>query len=312
MPLAPEYQAMLAQLAEADGPAMRDMSPAQAREAYRLMRPLNPALTGVTVRDDSCESPGGHRIPLRIYRPEGPGPFGVLVYLHGGGWVIGDLDCADAACRDLAATAGCVIVSVDYRLAPEHPYPAAPEDCYAATCWAASQQASLDGNGKLAVGGESAGGNLAAVVSQRARAEQGPTIDFQLLLYPVVDADLTRASYQENGEGYLLDTETMRWFWEHYCPDPAQRLEPTASPLRAAELGGLPPALILTAQFDPLRDEGAAYAEALAAAGTAAEYQCMDGLIHDFLAVAAVFESARPGLTRAAEGLRAHLSVAST
>lgn len=308
MPLAPEYQAMLAELAQAEAPALRDMTPAQAREAYRMMRPVNPDLTGCTVTDSRCPGPAGNDIPLRIYRPEGDGPFGILVYFHGGGWVIGDLDCADAACRDLAATAGCMIVSVDYRLAPEHPYPAAPLDCMAATTWVAEQAPALGGSGKLAVGGESAGGNLAAVVSQQARDAGGPAIDFQLLLYPVVDADLSRGSYQENGEGYLLDTATMRWFWAHYCQEDAQRQEAAASPLLAQNLAGLPPALILTAEFDPLRDEGAAYAQALQAAGNEATHHCFDGLIHDFLATAAFFQSSRPGLLMAAEHLRKHLS----
>jgi acetyl esterase len=307
MPLAPEYQAMLAELAQAEAPAMRDMTPAQAREAYRMMRPVNPDLTGCSISDASCPGPAGNEIPLRIYRPDGKGPFGILVYFHGGGWVIGDLDCADAACRDLAATADCIIVSVDYRLAPEHPYPAAPDDCMAATAWVADQASALGGNGRLAVGGESAGGNLAAVVSQQARDRGGPAIDFQLLLYPVVDADLSRGSYQENGEGYLLDTETMRWFWGHYCPDEAPRREPAASPLLAPNLANLPPALVLTAEFDPLRDEGAAYAQALRDAGSEATYQCLDGLIHDFLATAAFFQSARRGLLLAAEHLSKHL-----
>lgn len=308
MPLAPEYEAMFAALAEEPGPALTDLDPAAAREMYRMMRPVNPDLRVSRITESSCPGPAGNQIPLRIYTPEGPGPFGVLVYFHGGGWVIGDLDCSDAACRDLCATAGCVVVSVEYRLAPEHRYPAAAEDCIAATAWCAANAEALDGNSRLAVGGESAGGNLAAVVSQHARDHGGPAIDFQLLLYPVVDADMSRGSYQENAEGYLLETSTMHWFWDHYCPDAQRRAEPLASPIQASSLADLPPALILTAEFDPLRDEGLAYAEALQAAGGEAEYHCYDGLVHDFFATAQMFQASRPGMELACERLRQRLN----
>ncbi|MBX3706329.1 MAG: alpha/beta hydrolase [Pseudomonadales bacterium] len=283
---------MLTQLAEQPGPPLASLAPPDARQMYRMMRPLNPDIALAAVADRTIAGPTGP-IPVRIYTPAGKGPFPVLVNLHGGGWVIGDLDTADAACRDLANTAGCVVVSVDYRLAPEHRYPAAVEDSYAATVWAADNMAALNGNGRLAVGGESAGGNLAAVVCQQARAAGRPRIDFQLLLYPVTDCDLTRASYAANGWGYLLETDTMRWFWDQYCPDPARRAEPAASPLRAADLGKLPPALVVTAEFDPLRDEGEAYARALEAAGNRVTMRRFDGLLHDFFATAQAFPSSR-------------------
>lgn len=308
MPLAPEYAAMFAAMAEQPGPAIADMTPVQAREVYRLMRPANPDLTVGSVQDNTCPGPDGNPIGLRIYTPEGPGPFGVLVYYHGGGWVIGDLDCSDAACRDLCRTAGIVVVSVDYRLAPEHQYPAAADDCIAATAWCAANTSALNGNGQLAVGGESAGGNLAAVVAQQARDHAGPAIVFQLLLYPVVNCDMSSGSYIENADGPLLETSTMHWFWDHYCPDTAQRNEPKASPLQAMSLADLPPALVLTAEFDPLRDEGKAYADALQAAGNAAEYHCYDGLVHDFFATAQMFKASRPGLELACERLRQHLA----
>ncbi|MGI9325029.1 MAG: alpha/beta hydrolase [Pseudomonadales bacterium] len=308
MPLAPEYAAMFAQLAEAPGPAISEMTPGEAREMYRAMRPLNPELPVANVAEQSCPGPQGNTIPLRVYTPSGSGPFGILVYYHGGGWVIGDLDCADAVCRDICETAGCVVVSVDYRLAPEHPYPAAVDDCIAATAWCADNAALLGGNGKLAVGGESAGGNLAAVVAQHARDKQGPDIDFQLLLYPVVDADFSTTSYQDNCEGYLLERATMHWFWDHYCPDLQQRGEAKATPLNAADLSNLPAALVLTAEFDPLRDEGSSYADALNAAGSKAEYCCYEGLVHDFFATAQMFKASRPGLELACERLKAHLN----
>jgi acetyl esterase len=307
MPLAPEYQAMLAELAAQEGPSIAELSPAEGREMYRLMRPLDPDIPVGQVADRTIPGPGG-TIPIRIYRPHGPGPFPVFVNFHGGGWVIGDLDTADAVCRDICRSAGCVVVSVDYRLAPEHPFPAAVEDSLAAVHWVADHMAELGGNGALAVGGESAGGNLAAVVCQRVRDEGGPAIRFQLLLYPVVDCDLDRPSYRENGQGYLLELETMRWFWDHYVPNPGDRVHPQASPLRAPSLADLPPALVVTAEFDPLRDEGEAYAAALQAAGTPAEAVRYDGLVHDFCATAQLFAASRGGFDHACRALRAALA----
>lgn len=307
MPLVPEYEALLAELAAAEGPAIADLSPAEGREMYRMMRPANPDIAVGAVADTTLPGPAGP-IPVRVYTPEGDGPFPVLVNFHGGGWVIGDLDTADAVCRDICRTAGCVVVSVDYRLAPEHPFPAAVEDACAAVAWVADNMAQLQGNGRLAVGGESAGGNLAAVACQWARDRGGPAIHFQLLLYPVVDHDMERASYRENGAGYMLELDTMRWFWDHYCPDPAHRADPQASPLRAADLSNLPPALVVTAEFDPLRDEGEAYAAALAAAGNEAEAVRYDGLVHDFFATAALFEPSRRGFEAACKALRERLT----
>jgi len=306
MPLAPEYQAMLAQLAEQPGPKLSELSAAEGREMYRLMRPLNDQLEVGRVEDRRVPAPTGE-IPVRIYTPAGDGPFGILVNFHGGGWVIGDLDTSDAVCRGFCRAANCIVVSVDYRLAPEHVYPAAVDDAYAATCWVAENAAQLGGSGKLAVTGESAGGNLAAVVARRARDENGPKIDYQLLAYPVVDHDLSRQSYADNGEGNLLETETMVYFWDQYCPDPERRREPAASPLLAASLADLPPALVITAEFDPLRDEGNAYAAALKAAGVEAEAICFDGLIHDFLATAELFGCSRRAFDQAAAALKSAL-----
>lgn len=307
MSLAPEYQAMLAELAAAEGPAISQLSPAEGREMYRMMRPVNPEIEVGRVADGSIPGPGGD-IPVRIYTPAGDGPFPVLVNFHGGGWVIGDLDTADAVCRDLCRSAGCVVVSVDYRLAPEHPYPAAVEDACSATAWVADHMDDIDGNGRLAVGGESAGGNLAAVVCQWARDRGGPDIHFQMLLYPVTDHDLGRGSYAENGEGYLLELDTMKWFWDHYCPEPARRAEPQASPLLAADLSKLPPALVVTAEYDPLRDEGEAYAQALEAAGNEVESLRCAGLVHDFFATAAMFPSSRQRFEDACRVLRDRLA----
>ena len=302
MPLAPEYEAMFAALAAEPGPKISDLSPVEGREMYRVMRAVNPELSIGSVEDRQIETEVGS-IPIRIYRPTGDGPHPLLMNFHGGGWVIGDLDTADSVCRGLAEAAGCIVISVDYRLAPEHAYPAAVEDAYAATCWAAANAEALGGSGKLAVTGESAGGTLAAVVCQKARDEAGPQIDFQLLAYPVIDHDLTRASYDENGEGYLLEKGTMVWFWDHYCP-PERRSEPAASPLRAKSLANLPPAVVLTAEFDPLRDEGKAYADALAAAGVSVKLINFDGLVHDFLATAALFPCSKAAFDQAVAELK--------
>ncbi len=306
MPLAPEYEAMFAQLAEQEpAPPLWEMTAEQGREMYRVMRPVNPDLPVHNVEDTTISGSLGD-IPLRIYTPEGEGPFGVLMYFHGGGWVIGDLDTGDAVCRELAAVGGLTVVAVDYRMAPEAPYPAAVVDCYEATAWARDNMAALNGNGKLGVTGESAGGNLSAVVCQKARDEDGPAIDFQCLLYPVTDCDFSRGSYAENGEGYLLETNSMHWFWDMYCPED-QRSEPYASPIKAGDLSNLPPALVVTAEFDPLRDEGMAYAEALSAAGNEATGICYEGLVHDFFATAHFFECSRAGFLPTVEELQRRL-----
>ena len=274
---------------------------------YRAMRPLNPELAIARSEDRTISGSQGD-IPIRIYTPAGDGPFGVLMNFHGGGWVIGDLDTSDAVCREMATLAGVVVVSVDYSMAPEAPYPAAVLDAYDSTAWAADNMSALNGNGKLGVTGESAGGNLSAVVALKARDEGGPAINFQCLLYPVTNCDMTGGSYIENGEGYLLETASMKWFWDLYCPDVAQRNEEYASPAQANNLSGLPPALIVTAEFDPLRDEGEAYAAALTAAGNEATAVRYDGLVHDFMATAAMFDCSRKGLLETVDALKQHLN----
>ncbi len=308
MPLAAEYVAMFEQLSEAEpAPPLWEMTPEQGREMYRMMRPVDPDLPIFKSEDQVIAGSQGD-IPIRIYTPEGDGPFGILMNFHGGGWVIGDLDTSDALCRQLATLANIIVISVDYRMAPEAPYPAAVVDAYEATQWAADNMANLNGNGKLAVTGESAGGNLSAVVALKARDENGPKINFQCLLYPVTDCDMSRQSYADNGVGYLLELESMRWFWDTYCPDLDQRKEPYASPLLADDLSNLPPALIVTAEFDPLRDEGEAYADALNAAGTEATAVRYDGLIHDFMATANMFECSRKGLMATVGAFKQHLN----
>ena len=304
MPLHPDYEAMLRQLAEAGGPNLIEMEPAAAREMFRAMQPA-PAELGEGVRNVSIPGPAGE-LGLRIYAPAGDGPFPIAMMFHGGGWVIGDLDTADGQCRGLRDGAGCVVVSVDYRLAPEHRFPAAAEDCYAATCWARENAASLQGDPeRFAVVGDSAGGNLAAVVALMARDRRGPAIDLQVLVYPVTDGvTFDTPSYRDNADGYMLTTEAMHWFWDQYA-DAAERANPYASPARADDLSDLPAALVLTAEFDPLRDEGEAYAARLEAAGNRVQCERLDGLIHGFFSHGAVVPAARPGMEKVCAALRA-------
>jgi acetyl esterase len=222
-------------------------------------------------------------LPVRVYLPAGrvAAPRPVVVYFHGGGFVLGDLDAGDAHCRLLCAGTGCVVVSVNYRHAPEHPFPAPVQDAYEATRWVAEHLGSWGGDPRrLAVAGASAGATLATVATHIARDRGGPAICFQLLLVPVTDMEHDHPSFAQNAEGFGLTRNTMRWFGRQYFRDAADRLHPHASPLRAASLAGLPPAAILTAEFDPLRDEGAAYARALSAAGVRVRHECYQGFIH--------------------------------
>jgi acetyl esterase len=235
------------------------------------------------VSERSIAGPGG-TLKLRIYRPVGPGPFPLLAFFHGSGFVLCSLDTHDGMCRNLCAGVGCVVVSVDYRLAPEHRYPAGLDDCVFATRWIAEHAAELEGDvGRLAVCGDSAGGNLAAAAALRIRDEAGPALCGQLLIYPVTDYHTPGTpSYQANAEGYGLTRDTMVWFWTHYLSDPAEAAQPYVSPLRAGNLGGLPPALVVTAEYDPLRDEGEDYARALRAAGTPCVMSRWQGMNHGF------------------------------
>ena len=262
MPLDPQVRALLDEM-DAQGQApLPDMDPTQARELMRQLAALAryPDQPAATV-DRRIPGPAGD-VPIRVYVPEASEPLPVVVYFHGGGWVIGDIRTHDATCQQLATSVPAAVVSVGYRLAPEHPYPAPVEDCLAATRWVYGHARDLGVDGsRLAVAGDSAGGNLAALVSLLARDEGRPPIAFQLLIYPATDLTCSFASYVENGKGYLLTSESVRWFLDHYIPEP-ERKSAQASPHFAADLSGLPPALIITAEFDPLRDEGEAYGAA--------------------------------------------------
>jgi acetyl esterase len=304
MPIDPQAQALLDQMAEAGAPPFESLTPEQAREMILQMRELaGPPEPVAKVEDSQIPTPGG-KIPVRVYTPDGTGPFPLLVYFHGGGWVIGTVDTVDAPCRALANRAGCVVVSVDYRLAPEHKFPAAPEDCYAVTR-SVAEGAAADGDpARIAVGGDSAGGNLAAAVALMARDRGGPPISFQLLVYPVTNHDYSTASYQENAEGYLLTKNGMVWFWDHYLQSEEDGRNPYASPLLATDLSGLPPALVLTAEFDPLRDEGEAYAARLRDAGVQVEARRYDGMIHGCFQMAGILDRSKEILDDAATALR--------
>ena len=220
-------------------------------------------------------------IPIRIYRPNDDRDLPLLMWFHGGGWVLGDLDTGEFKCRKLAHDVGCVVVSVDYRCAPETPFPGAIDDCFAATLWASSAEELGIDPSRIAVAGDSAGGNLAACVALRAR-DAGLNLVFQLLVYPVIEANFDRDSYSENAEGYLLTASAMKWFWNCYVPNIADRKQPDVAPICASDLSGLPPALVMTAEFDPLRDEAEDYGHALKAAGVDTVTRRYIGMTHAF------------------------------
>lgn len=311
MALHPQVRQFLDQLAAANAPAFSDLEPADARVAYQqliAMVPAPEAAIGGT-RDLDMDGAEGS-LKGRLYWPESPeNALPVLVYFHGGGFVIGDLETHDPLCRGLCAASGCAVIAVDYRLAPEHPFPAAPEDCMAATLWVArkAQSLGLDAS-RMAVGGDSAGGNLAAVVAQRIRDEGGPALKAQLLYYPATRvADEPTQSAIDNAEGYLLTRADMAWFFGHYLPDPGKIDMKQLAPLQTERHDNLPPARIVVAGFDPLHDEGVAYAEALEAAGSAVTLVEHADTIHGFMNFAGLFEGAARELADSGYWLREQL-----
>ena len=301
----PDVVALLELLAEMELPPFESMSPEEARATSVAMNAGNPPGPAVGEVVDGTFPGAEGPIDYRLYRPDSPGPHPVTLYFHGGGWVLGDHTSDDALCRDLCVNSGSIIISANYRHAPEAPFPAAVDDAFAALNWAAENSETLGGiAGELAVCGWSAGGNLAAVVCQLARDAGGPAIRGQVLITPVVDAGDDSPSMTDNAEGFVLTRALMDWFWGHYA-DPAQRSDPRASPLLAADLSGLPPALIITAEFDPLRDQGKAYTEALAAAGTEARHITCPGQIHTSFAAVGAIPTANEARQEAAAALRA-------
>jgi acetyl esterase len=312
MPIDPAAAALI-EVLEASFPRVNTVGSAhEARQlAKQLPRPVDVEPVAA-VEDRSIPGPDAE-VPIRVYRPSverevRPG----VVYFHGGGWVICDLDTHDGACRRLANELGAVVVSVDYRLAPEHRWPAAAEDAYSATRWVASHADELGvDTERLAVAGDSAGGNLSAVVAQMARDRGGPDLAFQLLVYPVIDVSATRVGYpsqRENAEGYFLTTAQMEWYRDQYLGDDAHGEEPYVSPIKAASLAALPPACVVTAEMDPLRDEGEAYARALEAAGGSVVLYRAPGMFHGFFNMDAVLDGSKQAQQVAYDAMRIALA----
>lgn len=321
--LDPQARALLDLIEKAAVPPVWQQTPVEAREAYRERRNFTQEPPPPDLVTLPLSAPGPHGpIPMRAYRPRDASPstaLPVLVYFHGGGWTIGDLDTHDVLCRQLSRESGCAVVSVDYRMGPEFRFPAAVDDCWAATCWLAAHGADLGmDSARLAVGGDSAGGNLAAVISLMAREGAGaphtgpastttPSIRFQLLIYPATEMLAETASMTTNGEGYLLTSRALAWFIRQYLGEdqPQEVIKGwRASPLCARSHAGLAPALILTAGFDPLRDEGRQYADRLSAAGTPAQYVCFERQIHGFVTMTRVIDEARTAVSLCASALR--------
>ena len=299
MPLNPVVDAMLQQMAEAGGPALHEMTPVEGRAMYRMM---NEGASKEDLASVSDESANG--VPVRVYRPTPDTKLPCLVYYHGGGWVIGDLETHDSPCRLLAKQTGCVVVAVDYRLAPEHPFPAPLDDCFTATQWVVDNATALNIHAeKIAVGGDSAGGNLAACVCIKAREQNGPSIVHQVLVYPVTDAAMDTESYIENADGYMLTRDSMAWFWDHYIGT-ANKDSYLISPLKAQDLSNLPSATVLTAEFDPLRDEGESYGARLQAAGVATQVKRYDGLVHGFISTVDILDPAKDAVELIASRLQ--------
>jgi acetyl esterase len=291
--------------ARAGLPPIHTLSVAEARARFKGPRPPSLRVEQVAaVADRTIPGPGGS-LGLRVYTPPGTGPFPLLVFFHGSGWVVCDLDTHDPLCRNLCVEAGCVVVSVDYRLAPEHRFPAAPDDCLAATRWCAEHAAEIGADpARVAVAGDSSGGTLAAVTALRVRDEGGPRLAGQLLVYPSADLGLPATpSLAEYGEGYGLGTADLRWFWDKYLA-PGDARHPHASPMHAPDLRGLPPALVITAECDPLRDDGERFAERLREAGVPTTVSRYEGATHGFFTLAGLVAKADAAQTEACAWLR--------
>ena len=309
MPLHPQVQPLLDAMNAMEGPKLHEMTPEEARAMFEAMRAAPPDPPELrSVEDHKVPSPDGHIIPIRVYRPiDGGDTPPVLVYFHGGGWVIGSIESHDAPCREIAARSGCAVVSVEYRLSPETTFPGPLDDCFAATQWVAANGAEIGVDGhRLSVGGDSAGGNLAAAVTLLAKQRGGPPITSQVLVYPATDHGYGTQSSIDNAEGYMLTMDAMHWFTGHYLGgDLTKVVDPLASPLRAEDLSGLPPALVITAEFDPLRDEGEAYGRKLQEAGVATTIHRYDGQIHGFFGLFPMLDDGKAALDEIAAAVKA-------
>jgi len=305
MAVDPQVAFVLDLIVKSGRPAYNTLSPKEARQLFRETRPAStpqPPAIG-TVRDLSADG-----VPVRVYRPAGVPDatrLPALVFFHGGGWVIGDLETHDTLCRQLTAEAGITVVAVDYRLAPEHKFPASADDAWTATKWVAAHAGELGVDAaKLAVGGDSAGGNLAAVVALQARDAGAPKISLQVLLYPVTDVGAETQSYRDLADGYMLTRDGMRWFIAHYLGKPQDAEDWRASPIRAKSLAGVAPALVITAGYDLLRDEGDAYAQKLRAAGVNVDSVSFGGMVHGFIPMGKLIDTGNRAVTLIAGSLR--------
>ncbi|MGF6092709.1 alpha/beta hydrolase [Pseudomonas sp. 18173] len=307
MPLDKQIAGVLQQFRDIPEPDFSQVDAVQYRQFSDNLLPAIPGDPMSEVRDLRVAGAEGE-LDARLYRPSETPNLPLLVFFHGGGFVMGNLDTHDNLCRSLARQSEAVVVSVAYRLAPEHKFPAAPLDCYAATCWLVEHAPELGFDGsRLAVAGDSAGGNLALAVSQLAAQRKGPKVSYQCLFYPVTDAGCDSQSFEEFADSYLLSAKAMRWFWAQYLQDPVQADDPLASPLLAENLAGLPPTTLITAGFDPLRDEGEALAECLREAEVAVRVQRCEGMIHGFISMAPFVEAAAQVLSDACVDLRGAL-----
>lgn len=303
--LPPQVQNLLKGMAAAGAPPLYELPATEARLATTTVRALvGPGPAVAKVADVTVPTRAGS-VSARVYEPAAGMP-ATVVYFHGGGWVIGSVDDWDAGCRVLAVKSGCRVVSVEYRLAPEHPFPAAADDAYDAFVWAAREFAEVP----VVVAGDSAGGNLAAVVALRSRDEYGPAPALQVLVYPVVDHDFTTASYAEYADTNLIvNRPEMEWFWDHYVPDASQRSHPHASPLMAEDLCGLAPAVVVTAGHDPLRDEGVAYVQRLTEAGVPVQVFDYPQQIHGFYTLVGILDDADRAVGQVADAIRVSVGV---
>ncbi len=304
--LDPQARALIDLITERQLPAVHTLSPEAARSLYRDRRFFTqPDAPEVAEVRELCTDSG---VPLRLYRPQPDGVLPVLVYIHGGGWTIGDLETHDVLCRQLCVGAGIAVVSVDYGLGPEVRFPGGVDDCVQATRWVRAHAAELGVDAtRMAVGGDSAGGNLATVVALTLRDVGDPPLAYQLLIYPATDMRCGAPSHSTNGQGYLLTRDSIAYYRSHYIEDPAHWADWRASPLLAVDLQGLPPALVLTAGYDPLRDEGRQYADALSAAGNRVEYICFERQIHGFITMSRVLQEALTAVDLCAAVLKREL-----
>lgn len=310
MPLDPQVQAIREQRRRGRVPPLYTLTVEQAREAdLAAVRAAAGKPEPVhEVADHILPGPAGE-LPVRLYRPSGERPLPALVYFFGGGWTLGSIETSDAICRTLANSAACLVVTPGYRLAPEWKFPAAVHDCHAAVRWVAAQAAGLGIDpGRLAVGGDSSGGNLAAAVTLLCRDRGGPGLAAQLLVYPATDYLSDTASLRDATDPLLFNQDSVAWYWKHYLPSPEDGTDPLVSPLRATDLSRLPPALVITAEYDPLRDQGELYAGRLRSAGVPVELTRYDGMIHGFFAMSGELNDGRRALAQSARFLHHKLA----